>query len=130
MDTSKKEVELLNLQLIATIIYLGSLTLSIFLTYNDKLSIQNRKKIFTKKQSNSLAIFNRILVTILILAYLYISYNNLYIAKSKKENLKPFVLQLTGSELSTLSAIIVLYAVLLTCGTEYSIVAGIENPSL
>lgn len=130
MNTKKKEIELLNIQIIATIIYLGSLILSIYLTYNDKLLLTNNKKILTEKQSNTLSIANRIVVVVLTLIYLYISYSNIKIAKEKKNKLKPFILQLMGSELSTLSTIIVLYAVLLTSGSQYSIVAGVENPTL
>ncbi len=130
MNTKKKEIELLNIQIIATIIYLGSLILSIYLTYNDKLLLTKNKKILTEEQSNTLSIANRIVVVVLTLIYLYISYSNIKIAKEKKNKLKPFILQLMGSELSTLSTIIVLYAVLLTSGSQYSIVAGVENPTL
>lgn len=130
MNTDKKQADLLTLQIITTIIYLGSLSLSIFLTYNDRLSFVNKKQVLTEQQSNTLAISNRVLVVVLTLVYLYISYQNFNIAKTKDVSLKPFALQTVGSELSTLSTIIVLYAVLLTCGGQYSIIAGVENPSL
>ena len=130
MNTDKKQADLLTLQIITTIIYLGSLSLSIFLTYNDRLSFVNKRQILTEQQSNTLAISNRVLVVVLTLVYLYISYQNFNIAKTKDVSLNPFALQTVGSELSTLSTIIVLYTVLLTCGGQYSIVAGVENPSL
>ena len=87
MNTKKKEIELLNIQIIATIIYLGSLILSIYLTNNDKLLLTNNKKILTEKQSNTLSIPNRIVVVVLTLIYLYISYSNIKIAKEKKNKL-------------------------------------------
>ena len=130
MSTEKQEVRLLDIQIIATIIYLGSLSLSLFITYNDKLSLTNQKKLFTQKQSNILSISNRILVVILTLVFLYVSYKNVDIVKQKNDDLTPSKLQVIGSELSTLSTLIVLYAVLISGGTEYSIVTGIENPSL
>ena len=74
MNTQKKEAELLDLQLLATIIYIGSLIISIYLTYNDKLTVLNLKKIFTDKQNRNLSIFNRLLVVILTLTFLYASY--------------------------------------------------------
>ena len=66
----------------------------------------------------------------LTLSYLYISYNNVDLAKQKNQEIWPFNLQLFSSELSTLAAIIVLYVVLKTSGEQYSIVAGIGNPNL
>lgn len=130
MNTNYKETNLLNLQLWTTVIYIGSLFLSIALTYDDKQKIQNRNGLFSKKQSNKLSIFNRSLVLLLTLSYLYISYNNVDLAKQKNQKIWPFNLQLFSSELSTLAAIIVLYVVLKTSGEQYSIVAGIGNPNL
>lgn len=130
MNTNDKEANLLNIQLWTTVIYIGSLFISIALTYDDKQKVQNRKGLFSKKQSGKLSIFNRSLVLLLTLSYLYISYNNVDLAKQKNQEIWPFNLQLFSSELSTLAAIIVLYVVLKTSGEQYSIVAGIGNPNL
>lgn len=130
MNTNDKEANLLNIQLWTTIIYIGSLFISIALTYDDKQKIQNKNGLFSKKQSSKLSIFNRSLVLLLTLSYLYISYNNVDLAKQKNQEIWPFNLQLFSSELSTLAAIIVLYVVLKTSGEQYSIVAGIGNPNL
>ena len=130
MNTNDKEANLLNIQLWTTIIYIGSLLISIALTYDDKQKIQNKNGLFSKKQSSKLSIFNRSLVLLLTLSYLYISYNNVDLAKQKNQEIWPFNLQLFSSELSTLAAIIVLYVVLKTSGEQYSIVAGIGNPNL
>lgn len=130
MNTNDKEANLLNIQLWTTIIYIGSLFISIALTYDDKQKVQNRNGLFSKKQSSKLSIFNRSLVLLLTLSYLYISYNNVDLAKQKNQEIWPFNLQLFSSELSTLAAIIVLYVVLKTSGEQYSIVAGIGNPNL
>jgi len=51
MNTNNKEIKLLDIQIITTLIYIGSLVLSIYLTYNDKLNLMNKKTIFTKKQN-------------------------------------------------------------------------------
>lgn len=130
MNTKNEETKLLDLQIITTIIYIASLILSIYLTYNDKLELFEEKPLFDDKLSNKLAIFNRVLIVILSLSYLYISNKNINIVSSKKENIFPFKLQLVGSELSTLATVVVLYAVLLTSGEQYSIVSGIGNPNL
>lgn len=129
MNTNNEEVKLLDLQIITTVIFIASLILSIYLTYNDKLKLLEEEAIFDDELSNKLAIFNRILVVILSLSYLYISNRNIDIANEKGQSVYPFKLQLVGSELSTLATIVVLYAVLLTSGEQYAIVSG-SNPNL
>ena len=91
--------------------------------------ILNNKPFLNKKMSQNISVFNRVVVVVLTLTFLYINYKNIEIAKIKnKKDLTPFKLQITASELSTVAAIIVLYTVL-TSG-EYSVIAGAENPSL
>lgn len=124
----KEEIKLLDIQLIATVFYIVSLLISIFLTYNDKYKIINKKGMMNDKNSNNLSIFNRALVLILTIVFLYISFKNQKIAQKKGNDLNPFKLQIAASELSVISALIVLYVVI-TSG-EYSIIAGAENPNL
>lgn len=126
----KKEVKLLDIQLIATILYIVSLIISISLTINDKQITQKKKSIFTNNQAKNLSIFNRIFIVGLTLTFLYISYQNRDIAKKEKKKIWPFDLQMYASELSLLATIIVLYVVIETSGEQYSIISGIENPSL
>lgn len=129
MDTKNDEIKILDIQLIATIIYILSLFISYLLTYNDKYEILNETPWIDEKTSKNISIGNRVLVVILTLVFLYINYKNIDIEKRKHhKNITPFKLQVTASELSTVAAIIVLYTVL-TSG-EYSIIAGAENPSL
>ena len=130
MNKVNEEIRLLDIQIITTIIYIGSLVLSIYLTYNDKLNLMNQKGIFTKKQTINYSIFNRTLVVVLTAIYLYISYQNNKIAEQKSRNISATKLQLTASELSFISTIIVLYVVISTSGEEYSIISGAGNSNL
>lgn len=130
MNANTKEADLLNIQLWTTVIYIGSLLISIALTYDDKQKVQNKNGLFSRKQSNQISIFNRSLVLLLTLSYLYVSYKNIDFAKQKNQKIWPFQLQLFSSELSTIASIIVLYVVIKTAGEQYSIVAGIGNPNL
>ena len=94
-----------------------------------KYEILNNKPFLDKKMSQNISVFDRVVVVVLTLTFLYINYKNIEIAKIKnKKDLTPFKLQITASELSTVAAIIVLYTVL-TSG-EYSVIAGAEIPSL
>lgn len=130
MNAKQKEINLLNIQMFTTIIYVGSLFVSLSLTYNDRQSLLNKKELYSKNQSQKISIGNRWLVLFLTLSYLFINYKNIDLAKEKGQKLWPFHLQTLSSELSTLAAIIVLYVVIKTEGEQYSIVSGIENPTL
>ena len=129
MNTKDDEIKILDVQIIATIIYILSLFISYIITYNDRCEVLNKKPILTKNTSRNISVFNRVLVVVLTLVFLYINYKNIDIAKRKNDsNLSPFKLQTFAAELSTLAAIIVLYTVI-TSG-EYSIVPGAGNSSL
>ena len=125
-----KEIKLLDFQIILTVIYVGSLILSIFITYNDRIELSDNRNIFSKKQAKNYSIFNRILVLVLTLAFLFINYENFKITKQKGENTDNSYLQIVASEISTLATIIVLYVVLKSAGEDYTIISGVENPSL
>ena len=47
-----EEVKIINIQLIATYLYIASLIISLFLTYNDKNKTLNKKGLFSKKKEN------------------------------------------------------------------------------
>ena len=64
------------------------------------------------------------------LAFLFINYENFKITKQKGENTDNSYLQIVASEISTLATIIVLYVVLKSAGEDYTIISGVENPSL
>lgn len=130
MKNNTKEIDLLTIQLWATIFYVGSLFISIFLTYDEREKLKNKSGIFSETQNQTMSIFNRWLVLFLTLSFLYVSYQNVKLNKQKNQKTWPFELQLFSSELSTIAAIIVLYVVIKTSGEQYSIVSGIENPNL
>lgn len=130
MKEQENETRLLDIQIIATVLFIGSLLLSILITYNDKQIAKNEKPPLTNKQVANLSIFNRLLVVILSLVFLYINYKSRENAKEDNEEMWPFDLQICASELSLLATIIVLYVVIETSGEQYAIVPGINNPTL
>lgn len=130
MKNNTKEIDLLTIQLWTTIFYVGSLFISISLTYDEREKLKNKSGIFSETQNQTMSIFNRWLVLFLTLSFLYVSYQNVKLNKQKSQKTWPFELQLFSSELSTIAAIIVLYVVIKTSGEQYSIVSGIENPNL
>jgi len=126
MKNRQEEISLLNMQLITSIIVIVTVTLSIILTYNQKLNIENKKTIFTKKQTHNISYINRLIILITAIIFLFINYKLYEISKKEGEDLKVYYLQILASILTTIAAIIVLYVVSIEpSGDEIS---DIENP--
>lgn len=123
---NNKEKKLLEQQMITTIMYLLTLFVSLSLTYNDILNLDD-KYIYNDELAEKIGITNKTIVLVLSLSYLYINYQNRKIAKSKKKDLKFSNLQLTASSLSTIAAIIVLYVVI--SSGKYTVISA-GNPNL
>lgn len=130
MQEQNDEAHLLDIQIIATVLFIGSLLISILITYNDRQVARNEKPPLTEIQAVNLSIFNRLVVVILTIVFLYINYQSRENAKKGNEEMWPFDLQICASELSLLATIIVLYVVIETSGQQYTIIPGINNPSL
>ena len=127
-NTTKEEVKILDLQILITCIYIASLIISIYITYIDKQSNLNPNKKYP--DTKNISIFNRILIVILTLGFLYISFQNRNIGIKKGRKPDLFNLQVVASEISLLSTIIVLYVVIKSMGENYIIISGISNPNL
>lgn len=122
------EEKIIDIQIIATILFIGSLCVSLLLTYNDKYKNIYGNGLLDNQTIYIISVLNRIIVVILSLVFLYINYINKEIAKNKGSNTKAFDLQIMASELSILAALIVTYVVINS--GEYSIITSIENPGL
>jgi len=125
MNNRMNKKELLELQMITTIFYIASLLISLILTYNDYLNLEN-KQIFSEKLEEKIGIYNRAFVVILTLSYLYINYQNRVNCKDYND-LKYKDLQVFASTLSTIAALIVLYVVINS--GRYTITSA-GNPNL
>ena len=123
------EIKIINIQITATILFMFSLFISLIITYNAKLKLQN-SKILNNNIENYLLVFNRIFVVFLSLIFLFSNLQNKKLAKEKEPNksLDSFNLQIEASQLITLAAIIALYATV----NNYSsnAISNVENPNL
>ena len=107
MNINSEEKELLYLQIVGSITFIITISISIILTYNNILGINNKRKLFDQKKENSITIINRFTITIVAILFTYISYKFYKINKrtntteiSKKE--------LTASIFALISAFILL----------------------
>lgn len=129
-NLDNEQISILNIQQLATIIYVGSLLISIFITQNEIQGLKKHNQMISEKQQANLSKFNRTLILVLTATYLYISYKNRNIAREEKEALWPFNLDIFTSYLSIIAAIITLYIVFATEGEEYFMISGISNPNI
>lgn len=122
----EEEIKQLNIQIIVLLIVIVTTLTSLILTYNQKLSLQNKKTLFTKKQTHNISYINRLIILITTIIFLYINYKLYQISKKEGEDLKVYYLQIIASILSVIAAIIVFYVVSIEpAGDE---VSDIENP--
>lgn len=125
----EKKLDLLNYQIITSVLFIISLIISIVLTYDEKQLLLKHPRLFSEKFDKYLNLFNRILAFFIILVILWINYETYNIQKQKRSNLAPFRHQIYASIFSAISAIIVLYVVIENWDSNPNI-TNIENPTL
>ncbi len=126
MNNKKKESLAITIQIIASLISIGTVIISIILLYNEQLEINGEDPFLDAEVAQKLTTFNRILILILFIIFLIINYVLYNISKEEGENLKPYTLQIIASYFSLTAAAIALYVVLLQRGGQQ--VSDVENP--
>ncbi len=124
-EADKREINAINIQLIALVVALVSAVISIIITYNQKLDLENKETPLNSKELFNLTLFNRILVLVLSFVFLYVNYVLYKISKEEKEDLKSYILQIIASIFVIISGIIALYVVGLS---ETENIVDVENP--
>lgn len=126
MKKNKEEIKILNIQLITSLIVIITVIISLVLTYNQKLNLENKKTIFNKKQTHNISYINRLTILITTIIFLIINYKLYQISKKEGEDLKVYYLQIIASILTTIASILVFYVVSIEpAGDDIS---DIENP--
>jgi formate hydrogenlyase subunit 3/multisubunit Na+/H+ antiporter MnhD subunit len=126
MKKNEQEIKILNIQIITSITVIITIIISILLSYNQKKDLENKKTLFTKKQTHNISYINRLIILITSIIFLFINYKLYQISKKEGEDLKTYYLQILASILTTLAAIIVLYVVSIEPSGEQ--ISDIENP--
>ena len=122
-----KKRKYLDLQLVATIGFILALLTSYILIIDKKLLLENKKRIFTNKDSQNLALFQTILVFIVAFLFLYINYNQYYISKqTNNKDANDFLLQISTSIFAIIGSLIGIYIVLKNYNQNLSI-SELEN---
>ena len=125
LDATDEEINAVNVQLIALVFALLSAFISIVITYNQKLDLENRDTMYNSKQLYRITLFNRILILVLSFVFLYVNYKLYEISKDEGEDLKAYILQIVASVLTIGAGIIALYVVYLSTNEN---IVDVENP--
>lgn len=123
-----EEIDSFSIQLILTALTIGTLLVSMTLTYNEKLKLKNEPLLFTDEESKNLLILSRTLAVFIGIGFLILNFVDREAKKNDgKINLKFADMQVEASILSLVSAFIVLYVVM--NDTDEGIISN-ENPTL
>lgn len=125
MNNKKQEIKTINIQLFALVVSLFSAIISIIITYNQKLELEDKDPIYSASEIFKITLFNRILILVLSFVFLYVNFELFNISKEEGEDLKSYKLQIAASILVVISGLIALYVVSLS--TTENIV-DVENP--
>lgn len=110
---NNKKINFLDLQLVATLGFIFALILSFLLSYDKKLSLENKRRLFTKKQAQDLSLLQTLLLLIVSLTFLFLNYNQYKLAKfSNSNDQNDLLLQIETSIFAIISAIIGIYIVI------------------
>ncbi len=121
-----EEAELVKVQIVLSVILLFTTIISISLSYNFLLGLEDKKTIYTEKESYDILLFNRTVMFVVAAIFIYINIRD----KSVKEkyNLEDEFadLQIDASFFNFIAALIVLY-VGIKSGSN---ITSNENPTI
>lgn len=126
-NITKKDIDLLNIQIFTSVFLLASVIISIVVTFDEEQNDLEKKPIFSPKTDQYLNMFNRILGVIIFLVLLYVNYESMKLAKQKRNDLRPFQKQLVATLLGLTAAIIIL-SIAIQGWNQNNEEAEFENP--
>lgn len=126
-NITKKDIDLLNIQLGVSAFLFLSVIISIILTYDEEQNDLEKKPIFSSKTDKYLNLFNRILSVLIFLVLLYVNYQSLELAKQKKNDIGPFQKQLVATLLGLVASLIIL-SIAIEGWNQNDEAAEFENP--
>ena len=126
MNTKQKELKAINEQIIATVLFLGTIIVSLSLSIDKRQKVLNQKILYTDEKAKQIAITNRIIVVLIIIFYLQIDKENLDIMKEKNNQTNLATLQIVAEVITLLASLLALY---ITYNSNFESIS-IENPEI
>lgn len=126
MNTTQKELKAINEQIIATILFLGTIIVSLSLSIDKRQKVLQKKALYSNEKAQNVALANRIIIIFIILFYLQIDKENLDIVKEKHNQTNLASLQIIAEIITLIAALLALYITYNSRNEEISI----ENPEI
>lgn len=122
-----EEIKYIDYQIYILLISIVTTIVAIIITYNQKLSLQKKKKLFNAKEAYKITKYNRIIILITGILFLYINYKLYKLSEEEGEDLTSYKLQIIASIFVVISELIALYVITLS-STEN--ISDVENPNI
>lgn len=126
MNNNQIEIKIVNEQMLATILFIGTLIISLSLSYDRKEKLKCNKGIYTEKQVRIISISNRIAVLAIVIFFFYIDKENIILARNQNKDTSLLRLQELIEIITTITAILALYITIKSGNNDF---VGIENPN-
>ncbi len=130
MNNNDEQLLLVNGRIIASPLFLITIGISIVLLYNQKLILENKEPILTDQEALDIALFIKVLATILLAFFLYTSvkeYENNINTKKEEDSF----IQVIASSLVLIAAIITLFVIVKNYNTNSNnLDISIDNPEI
>ena len=125
-SNQEQEITAIDIQIIVSLVSIITILISISLLYNQKLDIKNQKTIFTAKETQKISEFNRDILLVIALIFLFVNIWLYNISKEEGENTESYKLQIVASILTVIAALIALYVV--RNPSDRGEIVDVENP--
>jgi len=127
IEDNSLEIKLLNIQMIASLIFIGTITVNLLLSYNERLRLENKPPLFSNKCQSELSLYNKIIAFILVLTYFGIDIKNVEVANQKNKDTTVLKRDILPAFLAIITSSIILYNAKKNTTNGIS---EVENPTL
>lgn len=117
-------------QLIGSIFYIVSIIISIIIILDQRRETLNKKRKLTSKETQTLALTNKVFIFLLLIWFLYLNYRSYKFALKSEQDTSALKLQIFSSFLAIIGGIIGIYVVATNFQNTNLQTAEIENSNL
>lgn len=123
----KEEAKLINYEIIGSLIFIGTITISILISYNNKLKIEKKEPLFDDKTARNILITNKTIALLTVILFLYLNYRGYKLTEEQNKDTSLVKAQFIPSILAFISA---LYVLNLSLKQGNDNISSNENPEL
>ena len=128
--TTDAQLKIIDGQLFGSIMYVGVLVIGIILILNERQNTVKEEGFMTATESQNLALFNKLLILILVIYFFYLTYKSYELAVNTEQETRYLELQIISSILTIITAIIGYYVVFENYQSTTFRISEIDNPEV